>query len=163
MTVLFRVLLALCAGLAAVGFSRAVPSAWLSQGATGAVGALFCVLALQLKGLPRARLAQVGGTPLSLAGATAGAGVVAGAVELLLSRGLTSSMAMLAGPVAVLGGVLIAVSALRLSAALEAKRVLRAVALLAFVAAAATTMMIARTWPLLPALPGVESRPARVG
>ncbi|MCC6338098.1 MAG: hypothetical protein IT380_29400 [Myxococcales bacterium] len=161
--VLLRVLLAACAGLAAVGFSRAAPSAWLSQGATGAVGALFCVLALQLKGLPKERLAQVGGAPLSLAGATAGVGVVAGAGELLLSRGLTSSTAMLAGPVAVLGGVLLAVSALRLSTALEAKRVLRAVALLSFLAAAATTMLLARTWALLPALPGVETRPARVG
>ncbi|MEW5737525.1 MAG: hypothetical protein AB1938_01295 [Myxococcota bacterium] len=159
---LFRVLLAVCAGLAAVGFSRSVPSSWLAQGATGAVGALFCVLALQLKGLTRERISQVGGTPLYLAGSTAGVGVVAGAVELVLSRGLTHSLAMLAGPVAVLAGVLVAVSALRLSTAHAAKRVLHAVALLSFLAAAATTLMMVRTWKLLPPLPGVE-RPMRVG
>jgi hypothetical protein len=159
---LFRVLLAVCAGLAAVGFAKTAPSAWLAQGATGVAGVLFCLTVLRAQGLPREKLGQVGGTPFFAAGALAGLGVALGLFELYLATTLRWSTALAAGPIAILAAVLTAVSALRLSTAAESKRILYAVALLAFVGAAASTFLLVRSQRLLLPLPGVET-PHRVG
>jgi hypothetical protein len=162
--VLFRVLLAGCAGLAAVGFSRSAPSAWLAQGATGVAGALMCLLALRARELDKARIARVGGPPLYAAGALAALGVGLGVVELFLARELHFSTALAAGPLVVVTAVLTAVSALRLSTAHAAKRVLQTVAVLALLTAVVTTALYARSQHLVPPLPGME-RPGvtRVG
>ena len=159
---LVRVLLAACAGLAAVGFAKTAPSAWLAQGTTGVAGVLFCLTVLRTQGLSREKLGQVGGTPFFAAGALAGLGVALGLLELYLSTTLRWSTALAAGPVAILSAVLTAVTALRLSTAVESKRILYAVALLAFVGAAASTMLLVRSQHLLLPLPGAET-PHRVG
>lgn len=160
---LFQVLLAGCAGLAAVGFSKNAPSAWLSQGATGMAGVLFCLTVLRSGMLSQRKLGEVGGPPFLAAGALAGLGVALGLFELYLSIGLEFSTAAVAGPVAVLSAVLTAVAALRLSTAVEAKRILYAVAVLAFVAAATTTLLWVRTVDDVPPLPGRGGYPHRVG
>jgi hypothetical protein len=155
---LVRVLLAVYAGLAAVGFARPAPSAWLAQGATGIAGVLFCLTVLRVKGLSREKLVRVGGGPFFAAGALAGLGLALGLFELYLATRLRSSTALAAGPVAMLSAVLTAVSALRLSTVVPSKRTLHAVALLAFAAAAASTMLLVRSQHLLLPLPGAEIR-----
>lgn len=162
---LFRVLLAVCVGLAAFGFSKSAPSAWLAQGATGVAGVLFCLTVLRTQGLSREKLGQVGGPPFFAAGALAGLGLALGLLELYFATTFRWSAAFAAGPVAVVAAVLTAVTALRLSTAVGSKRLLYAVAVLAFVVAAASTMLLVRNQQVLPPLPGMSrgGYPERVG
>lgn len=149
---LFRVLFAGCAGLAAVGFSRGTPGEVVAQGTTGLAGVVLCLLALRVKGLSQRQVGEVGGPALYAAGALAALAVVLGLVDLVDS--LPTSTALVAGPVAALALVLTAVASLRLSTAVESKRTLQTVGLLAFVGAAATTMLYVRNLKVLPPLPG---------
>ena len=150
----YRMLLAGCAGLALVGFSRGAPSAWLAMGATGFSGALFCVLVLRSSELSPRRLGEVGGPPFFGAGALASLGMGLGLLELYFSTTLRWSTSWVAGPVAVLASVLTAVAALRVSTAVESKRTLYALALVALLSAAVATLLFTRSYPALPPLPG---------
>lgn len=147
----FSVLFAGCAGLAAVGFWKGTPAGVVAQGTTGLAGVVLCLLALRVKGLSQRQVDDVGGPPLYAAGVLATVAVVLGAVDLLHAS--PTSTALVAGPVAGLVLVLTAVSALRLSTAVDSRRTLQTVALVAFVGAVATTLLYARNLKALPPLP----------